>query len=186
MHDLILAGRLALKREALPEDARELGLEMARFEADLKSEALAAAVEVEKKCGTAVGVGGMPTLFLNGNLFVFEPEISRVARGKRDPIRLGTMLAEDRLLRGGPGKPTVLEAFVRFTGSGADASLRTADPGWPDPDSRRVEPEPGALLARPGNRSVRRPILCAIISPMNVSRSIPANFAASASVSLRS
>ncbi len=129
MHDLIFGGRLGLKREALFEYARELGLDMARFEADLKSEALFAAVEADKKAGTAVGVGGTPTLFLNGKPFVSGRTYRELRRTieAQSGVRLGTMLTEDRLLRGGPGKAKVLEAFVRFTGADAASTLSAAD-----------------------------------------------------------
>ncbi len=86
-------------------------LDMARFEADLKSEALLAAVEADKKAGTAVVVGGTPTLFVNGKPFVSGCTYRELRRAieAQTGVRLGTMLAEDRLLRGEPGKSKVLE-----------------------------------------------------------------------------
>lgn len=52
--------------------AEELGLDMARFDADYSSEEVAARVQRDIDDGTALGVAGTPTFFVNGQ--PFEPQ----------------------------------------------------------------------------------------------------------------
>lgn len=47
--------------------ARELGLDMTKFKRDLKSQSTIQRVALDKNDGTALGVQGTPTLFLNGS-----------------------------------------------------------------------------------------------------------------------
>ncbi|MCB9625712.1 MAG: DsbA family protein, partial [Sandaracinus sp.] len=49
--------------------ARELGLDLDRFRADVADEASAAAVEADKTLGRSLEVQGTPTLFVNGRRF---------------------------------------------------------------------------------------------------------------------
>jgi predicted DsbA family dithiol-disulfide isomerase len=49
--------------------AKDAGLDMARFEADFASPAVQQQVERDKKDGTAAGVQGTPTLFINGHAY---------------------------------------------------------------------------------------------------------------------
>ncbi|MEV0453855.1 DsbA family protein [Catellatospora methionotrophica] len=53
--------------------ARELGLDMARFEADVASEQTKARVEADRTDGVAAGVRGTPTFFINGQQFQGQP-----------------------------------------------------------------------------------------------------------------
>ena len=46
--------------------AKDLGLDLARFEADLDSKAIRQAVESSRSSGERLGVGSTPTFFLNG------------------------------------------------------------------------------------------------------------------------
>lgn len=46
--------------------AEEIGLDMAKYDADYASEEVAARVRRDVEDGTAVGVQGTPTFFLNG------------------------------------------------------------------------------------------------------------------------
>ena len=45
---------------------RELGLDMAKFKADLDSSKYKSTIEAETKEGSAVGVNGTPAVFING------------------------------------------------------------------------------------------------------------------------
>ncbi|MEU8001482.1 thioredoxin domain-containing protein [Catellatospora sp. NPDC049111] len=54
--------------------ARELGLDMARFESDAASEQTKSRVEVDRKDGIAAGVKGTPTFFINGKKFEGRPD----------------------------------------------------------------------------------------------------------------
>jgi len=69
MHDLIYAGFPALSRDRVNAYARQLKLDMTRFNADLASHKYRARVTAEEKEGEDAGVGGTPTFFFNGKKF---------------------------------------------------------------------------------------------------------------------
>jgi len=66
MHDRIFSNQRAMKRENLLEMAGELGLDLNRFESDLESDRVKAAIEADRAEGTRLGVRGTPTFFING------------------------------------------------------------------------------------------------------------------------
>ncbi|MCA9582182.1 MAG: thioredoxin domain-containing protein [Myxococcales bacterium] len=74
MHDHLFEHQTALDRASLLAYAKELGLDMAKFEADFESEAVQAAVEADKALGKKVGVAGTPTFVVNGRLFGESPQ----------------------------------------------------------------------------------------------------------------
>ena len=63
MHDSLFADQGHLDDPHLWQRARELGLDLDRFEADRRSEAVAARVERDFRSGIAAGVMKTPTLF---------------------------------------------------------------------------------------------------------------------------
>jgi NhaA family Na+:H+ antiporter len=66
MHDRIFDHELPVGRPELLEAARDIGLDVARFEADLDSDDVRALVEQEVSDGRDDGVTGTPTLFVDG------------------------------------------------------------------------------------------------------------------------
>ncbi|MDX3663651.1 thioredoxin domain-containing protein [Streptomyces sp. ID05-26A] len=62
-----------LQRELFVGFARELGLDMAKFEADLNDPATLERVVKDRKDGNTVGVQGTPTFFINGTKFGGRP-----------------------------------------------------------------------------------------------------------------
>ena len=66
MHDKLFANNTALDRPNLEKYAQELGLNMAKFKADLDSSKYKSVIESETKEGQAVGVNGTPAVFING------------------------------------------------------------------------------------------------------------------------
>jgi protein-disulfide isomerase len=68
MHDRLFAMRKT-KREDVVEYAKELGLDVASFEAALDDPATAARVQADKDLGVSVGVRGTPSFFVNGRPF---------------------------------------------------------------------------------------------------------------------
>jgi protein-disulfide isomerase len=66
MHDKLFANQQSLDRPSLDKYAQELGLNMAKFKADLDASKYKTAIEAETKEGTAVGVTGTPAVFING------------------------------------------------------------------------------------------------------------------------
>jgi protein-disulfide isomerase len=71
MHALLFADQFAHKKEKLVEYAKQIGLDMAKFEADFA--AMTAKVEADKTEGNAAGVQGTPSIFLNGTLWEGPP-----------------------------------------------------------------------------------------------------------------
>ncbi|MGH9947682.1 MAG: DsbA family protein [Pyrinomonadaceae bacterium] len=66
MVDLMYRNQDALVLESLKKYAGELGMNVAKFESDLKSEAVASEVRKDMADGDALGVNGTPTIFVNG------------------------------------------------------------------------------------------------------------------------
>ena len=66
MHDKLFANQQALDRPALEKYAQELGLDVAKFKADLDSGKYKDAVQAEMKEGQELGVNGTPAVFING------------------------------------------------------------------------------------------------------------------------
>ena len=66
MHDRIFANQKAMTRADLLRHARDLALDMTRFEADLEDKTLAARIDGDLAQGQALDVSGTPTMFING------------------------------------------------------------------------------------------------------------------------
>jgi len=69
MHDAMFANRHNLSREQLLVMAKGIGLDMAKFQADLDSPAIKKAVEQDVHDGDEARVEGTPTLFINGQRY---------------------------------------------------------------------------------------------------------------------
>jgi protein-disulfide isomerase len=68
MHDLLFANQRELAPEQIKSYARQLGLDMAKFEADLQSDEVKAAIQADMQLAQRAGVRGTPTVFVNGKL----------------------------------------------------------------------------------------------------------------------
>ena len=66
MHDKLFANQQSLDRASLEKHAQDLGLNMAKFKADLDASKYKSTIEAETKEGQAVGVNGTPAVFING------------------------------------------------------------------------------------------------------------------------
>jgi protein-disulfide isomerase len=66
MHDKLFENNTALDRPNLEKYAQELGLDMAKFKADLDSQKYKDSIQADTKEGQAVGVNGTPAVFING------------------------------------------------------------------------------------------------------------------------
>jgi protein-disulfide isomerase len=70
MHDVLYHRQKALDDSDLREYARELGLELARFDADFEGEAVLERIRRDVSSGLASGeVDGTPTLFVDGAVY---------------------------------------------------------------------------------------------------------------------
>jgi Na+/H+ antiporter NhaA/predicted DsbA family dithiol-disulfide isomerase len=83
MHDLLMAHQGALNRSDLIEYARELGLDTARFAADLDSHAGAARVAEDVDSADLSTVSGTPTFFINGKRHYGAYDISALSAAVR-------------------------------------------------------------------------------------------------------
>ncbi|QSQ27030.1 thioredoxin domain-containing protein [Pyxidicoccus parkwayensis] len=70
MHDKLFTNQKALDRASLEKYAKEIGLNVAQFKADLDSGKHKAKIEADMSAGSAVGANGTPTFFINGREFV--------------------------------------------------------------------------------------------------------------------
>src|SRR5206468_11984535 len=70
MHDKLFANQQKLDRADLDGYAKEIGLDMAKYTADMNSHKHKDAIEADSKAGTGFGAGGTPTLFVNGRKLV--------------------------------------------------------------------------------------------------------------------
>ncbi len=68
MHDLLFEKQAHLELRQLFDYARTLGLDMARFTAEMNDEIYLQRVREHQRSGDASGVRGTPTFFVNGNL----------------------------------------------------------------------------------------------------------------------
>jgi len=66
MHDKLFQNQQALSDATYVQYARELGLDVTRFEKDLASPKLKARVEEDSQLGSKLGVNGTPTFIVNG------------------------------------------------------------------------------------------------------------------------
>jgi protein-disulfide isomerase len=68
MHDQLFAHSGDLSGTTMRRIAKTLGLDLARFEADMNSPAVRDQVDLEVRQGKVVGVRGTPTFFVNGRI----------------------------------------------------------------------------------------------------------------------
>lgn len=94
MHHELFASEQPLTKERLTELARKIGLDLVRFEKDMRSEAVADAVRRDRKQGEQVDLKGTPTIFINGRLFDYATDM---------PRELGEWLELERKLLGVKG-----------------------------------------------------------------------------------
>jgi protein-disulfide isomerase len=66
MHDLIFQNQVAITRDNLLQYAQRLGLELTRFQNDLESDAVRAAIRADIEEGQRLKIDGTPTFFVNG------------------------------------------------------------------------------------------------------------------------
>ncbi len=70
MHDLLFANQTSLDRAHLDDFARQLNLDVARFDDDLSTGKFRAAVASDRALGQRYGVDGTPFFFINGRALV--------------------------------------------------------------------------------------------------------------------
>jgi protein-disulfide isomerase len=71
-HSLLFQNQQALDEATLDKLAKQVGLDVAQFTTDRKSEAVADRVAADRKQADALGLKGTPTLYINGRAFDLE------------------------------------------------------------------------------------------------------------------
>jgi protein-disulfide isomerase len=79
MHDRMYAGFPDLSRKTVMRYAKEIGLDLNRFTADVDSHKFKTRVHSEEQEGEVAGVGGTPTFFINGKKYNGVFEVASVA-----------------------------------------------------------------------------------------------------------
>ena len=69
MHDVLFANRGKMKRDDVVAHAKDLGLDVPKFETALDDGSTGARVAADKRAGAALGVRGTPSFFVNGRSF---------------------------------------------------------------------------------------------------------------------
>jgi protein-disulfide isomerase len=76
MHDALFADQGRLEDPHLWERAERLGLDVARFDADRRSEPVQERIAADWKAGVRAGVATTPTLFVDGDRLSGRPDPS--------------------------------------------------------------------------------------------------------------
>ncbi len=66
MHDKLFENQKALKPDNIDQYAKDIGLDMTRFKADLEDSAVKAAIAADQKLAGQIGARGTPNFFING------------------------------------------------------------------------------------------------------------------------
>lgn len=69
MYDLLFQNQARLSGDKLFAYAKELGLDMDRFEQDVQSHALTSKIEADIDSGLSIGVSGTPSFYINGEKY---------------------------------------------------------------------------------------------------------------------
>ena len=69
MHDLLFEHQRELEDADLKKYASQLGLDVARFEADMASEQVAKRIQADRELGEKLGIEATPSFFINGRPF---------------------------------------------------------------------------------------------------------------------
>jgi len=69
MHDTLFANRDHLEGADVDGYAKGMGLDLAKFHADMQAQATSDRIDRDKKLGESVGVQGTPSIFINGREF---------------------------------------------------------------------------------------------------------------------
>ena len=76
MHHALFKNQRHLEQTDLDSYAKELGVEVSRFHADIQAAATADRIAKDKKLGEDLQIGGTPTIFINGRLFDGRQDIN--------------------------------------------------------------------------------------------------------------
>lgn len=137
MHDLLFQNQEKLDAQSIDAYAKQVGLDLVKFRADLGSEAVKAAVAKDLDQGKKLDIQGTPSIFVNGRKFMHI--------GREDfADELRTWLRLELQLLGAPaGAVASASASVAPSASGPAAPSASLAPGAPSA-SDSANPAPSA------------------------------------------
>ncbi len=74
MHDLLFEEQALLKPETIPIWAKRIGLNLEKFEDDIKQGVVEKRIQEDRRSGIRSGVNGTPTFFINGTRYDGSPD----------------------------------------------------------------------------------------------------------------
>lgn len=134
MEEKLFANQKALDGESLKKYAKELGLNLTKFEKDMNDPATAKRIEEESALSNKLGARGTPAFFVNG----------RYMRGAAPFEKFKATIDEemkkaDELMKKGIKLASVYDEIIKSGQTEAKAAPPGADgprPGQPDPNTR--------------------------------------------------
>jgi protein-disulfide isomerase len=115
MHDLLFANQRRLQRDDLIAYAKDLGLNLKRFAADLEADRLERTVEADQAEGVAHGVDGTPAFFVNGRGYSGAKSLQQLTAlivAERQRTQALAEITDDLMAAGPAGAPVTIELFA--------------------------------------------------------------------------
>jgi len=88
MHDLIFANQKSMARGDLDGFARQIGLDMQRFDSDLDASKYRDHIQADQDEGDRLNVTGTPTVFINGRRLVGAQQLTELVRLIADELKI--------------------------------------------------------------------------------------------------
>jgi protein-disulfide isomerase len=138
MHDKLFANQQNLKRPDLEKYAQEIGLDMAKFKADIDSPAVKKRVDDDLELGKKLGVQGTPNFFIDGRPIRGAVPYEQFKSAIDDELARGKKLVEKGTSPGG-----VFAALMKGQGKGLGTPTPPAAPPRIPIGSEVYKIEPG-------------------------------------------
>lgn len=129
MHHALFTNQRHLEQTDLDSYAKELGIEVSRFHADMQAAATADRIAKDKKLGEDLQIGGTPTIFINGRQFDGRQDMNEWIA-----LELGSP-STPPAPSGAPAASTAVAADGGKAPVAADAGKPAADAGKPAADA---------------------------------------------------
>jgi len=108
IHKILIANQRALTKDALKGYAKELSLDMGRFETDVNGPECAANVDNDQKLATDVGARGTPNLYINGRQVRGAVPYDHI-----EPVLKEEIKKAEALVAGGTDKAKVYDEVIK-------------------------------------------------------------------------
>jgi protein-disulfide isomerase len=115
MHDLLFTNQAKATRTDLLNYAKQLDLDMARFERDLESDAVKQTIAADLAGGNAAGVTGTPSYTIDGTMYSgtrLLAQLEELIVGEQRRARALAEVPESALTKGPGDAPVMLELFM--------------------------------------------------------------------------